>query len=239
MATWILFSLLSFLYAEQRFFRILHSLAIFFIVALINSDGHFAHNNHGFMWISFVFSVVNLDATSHGKKRLFKHQVIMGVWFSQIMVCTFYTMSGYWKIASIVHCATNTDLDCQLDQWILTNISAREAIFYSQFSPWRDAFFKYPWLSFLSYLGTIWIHVVSFYFAFRLDLHKIFGFLRLIFHLGTFLFFGVNFSAMAAPVALIFLFSPFSRQQKIIDSLFIFLQLPPLGWILRKVSADA
>ncbi len=232
---WITSSLLSFFFFENRFFRSIQALSVFFMIATINSDGHFSNNHHAFLWMSMLLCLLPLSRPGPlaTRKRIHRHKILLSVWFIQLIICTFYTMSGLWKVTSILRCAVESTLQCQLDQWILTNISAREAIFYHQFAPWRDAFYKYPWLSFVSYLATIWIHLVSFYFVFRLNLHPAFGVLRLVFHLGTFLFFGVNFSAMAAPVALVFLVSPFDRQKNAFIIFKHILRLPPFAWLER------
>ena len=232
---WIFSSLFLVFFFEIQLVRLLQAIAVFFMVAIINSDGHFSNNHHGFLWMSMLFCLLPLSghAPSSHSQGIHRHKTLLSVWFVQLMVCTFYAMSGFWKVTSILRCAFDSNLQCQLDQWILTNISAREAIFYHQFAPWRDAFYKYPWFSFVSYMATIWIHLVSFYFAFRLNLHRTFGFLRLIFHLGTFLFFGVNFSAMAAPVALVFFLSPFDRPRKVFAAIKQLFRLPPFVWLIR------
>jgi hypothetical protein len=238
---WIFSSLFLVFFFESRLVRLLQALAVFFMVAIINSDGHFSNNLHGFLWMSMLFFLLPLSfkGPASQSKRIHRHKILLSVWFAQLMICTFYAMSGFWKVTSILRCAVDSNLQCQLDQWILTNISAREAIFYHQFAPWRDAFYKYPWLSFASYMATIWIHLVSFHFAFRLNLHNTFGFLRLIFHLGTFLFFGVNFSDMAAPVALVFLLSPFDRPKNVSVILKQLLRLPPFSWLIRNSKHES
>ncbi len=235
MCGWILGSALSLFYAEIRLFRWIQAFSLFLVVALFNSDGHYGHNNHAFLWLSILFAFAPIQQLKNTKEtpRRYKHKLLLSIWFAQLIICTFYLMSGFWKVASIVNCAINPALTCQLDRWILTNITAREAIYYHQFAPWRDAFYKYPWISFISYMATIWVHLVSLYFVFRLDLHKCFGVIRLIFHLGTFLFFGVNFSAMAWPVGLIFLFSPFARTTSVKNIFSLILGLPPMSFFIR------
>ncbi len=234
---WIFGSLLSFLDPDRKFFRFLQALGLFFVVALVNSDGHFGHNMHGFIWISLTFLLIP-SAPSKNKpwlNRIYSYKYFQVFWFSQFMICTFYLMTGYWKVSEIVRCAIDPNLICQLDKYILTNISAREALNYYKFSPFRSLFFEYPWVAFWSYMGTIWIHLVSLHFAFRLHLHRVFGFFRLIFHVGTFLFFGVGFGDMAFPVAVIFIFSPFCNYLSPKELFYGLVQLPPFSWVEKLI----
>ena len=234
---WITGSLLSFLNPDKGFFRFLQASGLFFIVALVNSDGHFGHNMHGFLWISLAFLLLPSIASKDKPwfSRIYKYRYIQIFWFSQFIICTFYLMTGYWKVSEIIRCAINPHLICQLDKYILTNISAREALSYYEFAPFRSLFFKYPWIAFWSYMGTIWIHLVSLHFVFRLHLHRVFGFFRLIFHVGTFLFFGVGFGDMAFPVAVIFIFSPFCDYLSPKETLYELAKLPPFSWIWKLI----
>lgn len=222
------FSLLAFFFPRSLLCRFGQALTTFYLVLMINSDGHYAHNIHGFLFISLAFLFFPLSYNVKPfQKRLYKHQCIQVFWFAQLLICTFYLMTGYWKINGILECLVLEDLVCQMDHKILINISAREALNYFGFAPLRDFFFKYPWVSFWSYMGTLWIHLVSMHFLFRLKLHRVFGFFRFIFHIGTFLFFGVNFSIMAGAVAAIFIFSPFDRGMGVAETLYEITNLPP------------
>ncbi len=235
---WIFGSLFSFLNPDRVFFRLLQALGLFFIVALVNSDGHFGHNMHGFLWISLGFLLLpsTVSKSKPWLQRIHNYKCIQVFWFSQFMICCFYLMTGYWKVSEIIRCAVDPHLICQLDKNILTNISAREALSYHEFAPFRSLFFKYPWVAFWSYMGTIWIHLVSLHFAFRLHLHRVFGFFRLIFHVGTFLFFGVGFGDMAFPVAVIFIFSPFCDYLSPKKTLIELGQLPPFSWAGKLIG---
>jgi len=224
---WVLGSALALYRPEKILFRIVHALGIFYFIALVNSDGLFSHSRHGLMWVSLIFVFIPFRSMER-PQRADKYKLIQGFWFAQFFICTFYLMTGLWKIISIGECLVIDEVVCELGPKILTNIAAQEMFEYQNFVPWGKLFFDYPWLGFLSYLGTMWIHIASMHYAFRLDQHLIFGALRVIFHLGTFLFFGVMFNGMTACVAILFLASPFTHSN-LLDSTKVFLRTPLIG----------
>ena len=232
-------SLVCIFYPENRWFRGFHATAVFVVVAMTNSDGHFAHNTYAMMWIFLFLIFLPHSSTSTGlRNRSYKFTWLTAFWMAQLGICFFYLLTGIWKLEGIAHCALGADMSCQLDHKILMNLSGKEAALYFQFAPFRDILFENPWFSFLSYMGTIWIHLVSLYFAFRWDTHRLFGFLRLVFHLGTFLFFGVDFGVFAIFVSLLFLMSPFDRVKNPLQSLKALFTVPPFHLIGKMLSWD-
>ncbi len=224
---WVLGSALAFYKPEKFVNRLLQASGIFYFVALINSDGLFSHSRHGLMWVSLIFLFIPFQAFKK-PSRFNKFKLIQGFWAAQFLICTFYLTTGLWKIVSIGECLVYDQIVCELGPKILTNIAAQEMFEYQNFTPWGTLFFDYPWIGFFSYLGTMWIHLASMHFAFRLDQHSSFGALRVIFHLGTFVFFGVIFNGMTACVALLFLASPFSYS-KLLDVREVFYRTPLVG----------
>ena len=75
--------------------------------------------------------------------------------------------------------------------------------------------------------------------SFRLDLHRFFGGLRIIFHLGTHVLFGVWFTPFLAAVGALFCLSPFNFDKNL-NLREIILRLPPIdiiwGFIKKKAK---
>lgn len=231
-AAWILGSILSAINPFHFVFRFLNASGIFLIVALNNSDGHFGHNWHAYMWTSLIFIFFPRRKIDMSVRR-YKFKYAQVFWFSQFAICTFYFMTGLWKVRGILDCAFDPGLTCEMSHKMLTNIAARELIYYRKFAPLSQILFDYPWLGFISYIGTIWLHLISMYFPFRLDTHLIFGILRSVFHLGTLLLFGVDFSPMTFVAVMLFAFSPFQPTAKV--TWHQIYRLPPFGWIYERI----
>lgn len=233
---WIFGSLLSFLNPDKFLFRLLQVLGLLFTVALKNSDGQMGHNMHGFLWISLIFLLLPIGSSKKNYcQRIYRYKYMQIFWFSQFVICTFYLMSGYWKVFEIARCVFDSDLICQLDQYILTNIAAQAAMDTNKFAPFRLFFFEYPWIGFWSYMAALWFEIISIHSVFRLHLHRVFGFFRLVFHVGTFLFFDVGFGKMAFPVAILFIFSPFCGYLSPKETFFEVLKLPPFSWMIKII----
>lgn len=228
---WIFGAFASLQFPRLWFSRAMHGVGVFIIVGLRNSDGHFGHNYHAFMWVSLIFMFLPASTATSRINRSLKHRYIQIFWSAQFVICVFYLMTGLWKVRSLVACALSTHLQCELSEKVLTNIAAQELIRYRQPAPVSWVLFSYPWIGFFSYVATIWIHLYSLHFCFRPKLHGLFGFLRVIFHLGTLALFGVNFSPFTLTVICIFLFSPFSLEHTKLSEMLK--QTPPLDLLIK------
>lgn len=233
---WIFGAFICVYRQDLRWARILHAAGVFVVVGLRNSDGHFGHSFHAYMWIAMVFAFLpNIRSLHPTISRKKKHHYIQAFWTAQFIICVFYFMTGMWKLRDIAFCAISPDLQCELSASILTNLAAQELVQYRKFAPMSWVLFDYPWLGFVSYLWTLWIHIYSIHFAFRPNLHVFFGSLRIVFHLGTMALFGINFSPFSLAAIFLYALSPFSR----LDQSFFtaFKSLPPFDrWSARITS---
>ena len=228
--SWIFGSALAIWKPQYFIFRFMQAIGVFYSVAITNSDGHFGHNYFAFMWISLAFLLLPNGKMPQGwKQRLFRQRYLLAFFGAQFIVCVFYFMTGLWKVRSLIECAIVPGMVCELSEKMLTNIAAQELISYRKFAPFHQILFVAPWIGFVSYMGTIWLHLISLYFVFRPRTHVLFGSLRILFHFGTLILFGVDFSAMTIAVISIFLFSPFQVSE--VNPWREFSRLPPFGFI--------
>ncbi len=232
LAIWTMGTFLATVQPRWALARGANALGIFYVVTIINSDVNFSHNVFALMFVSLIFAFFpNSNTETLLRRRAERQYYVLVFWAAQFVVCTFYFLTGIWKVRSLVACAVLPNMNCELSHKVLTNIAAQELILYNKFAPLHQILFTLPWIGFFAYAGTIWLHAVSLFFPFRPKTHVLFGTLRVIFHLGTLLLFGVDFSLMTLPVLLIFLFSPFQTYDRPV--LVEMIDLPPFGFMAR------
>ncbi len=252
LGTWVLSAFSMTVQPRWTGAGVIHAIAVFVLIAIANSDGRFGHNWYAFLFISLILALLPLKSETNKTVNLLpfapncasthlgsstaitrsnRHYYMMVFWGAQLVICTFYFLTGVWKIRSLIACAALPNIKCELTHKVLTNIAAQELIQLQPTAPLHQILFIFPWFGFVAYLGTIWLHSISLIIAFRPQTHLLFGTLRSIFHLGTFVLFGVNFSAMTAAVLPLFVFSPFHGPERPLWQQIA--SLPPLGSLLK------
>lgn len=233
----IIGSIGAFLYPFYRVFRIAVFLSVFYIVALINSDGLFGNNNHMMLYPAFLFQFLpNIGKKIEWRKK--KYMFVSIFWFAQFAVCLAYAMAGYFKVTEIFSCLIEQGYSrCEVGPNIMTNMAAREFLQFRKPTFVGNLLYDYPWIGGLSYLGVIWFHVISLFFAFRFDLHRFFMSMRVVFHYGTLILFGIGFDSTILVIVALFALSPF--QVGHYKSIYEFiLRLPPLGYFNKLQSSS-
>lgn len=223
-------SLLAALKPQIQIFRIMSFVGTLMIIGLYNSDGLIGNNMDMMLYPTFFLQFL---PNIKNKNRSTKHLYITIFWFAQLSMCIAYAMAGYFKVTGIASCLLHEGWQgCEVGPKIMTSMAAREALQFREPTFAGNLLYVFPLFGGISYVGVIWFHVISLFFAFRLDMHRFFLAMRLVFHYGTLIFFGIGFSTTIMMVVALFAVSPFKSSE--IKSLKQFLsRLPPLGWVFK------
>ena len=217
-------------FSGWRVFRVAAFMGLFYLLALQNSDGLFS--NHMHMALFPTFLLIFLPNAVPGADRSRRQAYLSWFWFAQFAICFAYGMAGYFKVLEIFRCIAVRGLDqCEVGSAIMTSMAAKELLQFGRPTFAGDLLYQFPLIGGLSYLFIIWFHLVSPYFAFRFDLHRLFLALRIIFHFGTLILFGIGFSYTILAVVGMFAFSPFVPPIQKFRWREFFGRLPTLGWV--------
>lgn len=204
-------SLLAFQFPAQRIWRILFALFCLFITAAVNSHGGISHGLHLWLWIGVCFVLLPGIKKAGRTDRATKVAYLSIVAAAEVLQLLFYSMAGFLKVlGGVAALFVGTEgnfaprgLALQLADRMLqtgtTPLVAHLAI-------------NWFWLSWLAYLALIYIQFVSVAVAFRPRLHAAWGYLIILFHLGTWLLMEIAFSENVLFAGLMLVMSPFKPQ---------------------------
>lgn len=216
-------------FPELRIFRITAFISFFTLAGLANSDRMITNSYHLMLYPTFFFQFIPNWKTKQLTRQK-KHIVMTLFWCGQFSIALAYFMAGYFKVSEIQSCLWNEGWSgCEVSSRILTNMAAREFVQFRSPGFFGNLLYDYPWIGGVSYIGVIWFHLISPYFAFRFDLQRFFVAMRIIFHFGTLFLFGIMFDPAILAVVGTFACTPFKDQDFKNLKNFLF-RLPPLGF---------
>lgn len=232
----VLSALIGSLLYYRRYARALSAIGFLQYHAYMSSFGPH-HQWDIWLWVSFLF--VLLPDVWLAKKPLPEEErkkFLLVLWGAQAFVLLTYSMSGIGKVygAFVQYFAGQTTLfslnSAALHISSLLNTMQESALL-------GPAVISLPFIGWILMMAVVYIEVFSFLIAFKPPLHKLWGFVLILFHIGTFLFMRAIFTAPIALVSLLFLLSPFGE-----DS-FSFrqsvLHVPILGSLLKRCLKNA
>ncbi|NKB49723.1 MAG: hypothetical protein GKS02_10240 [Alphaproteobacteria bacterium] len=226
-------SLFAFQFPAFRVFRVVFAILCLFTAAAFNSQGSISHGLHVWFWIGFGLVFLPNAPANHAVPRTVKMTYLSVIVAVQALILFFYTLAGFWKIlAGLTSLLRGVEgnfsprgLSLQLaDRMLQTGTSPLLA----------DVVIANFWLSWPMFLALIYIQLVAVIIVLRPRLHVLWGYLLMMFHLGTWLLMEIAFQHHILFLGLLFVMSPFRPRswtvRDAISDLPVFGRLLALGW---------
>ena len=203
-------------------------LYLFTTVALINSYGSISHGGHFLVYISFA--LLFLPAAAGRPDRMSRGaamRCIRAFWFAQFIPLFCYSLSGFWKVLfSGPELLTSDGFVRILLNRVMSDTSSMP--------PLLPYVVQYEHLSQLLLLGVVYLEVCAVFAWFRPHLHRPFGVMLILFHLGVGWLLNIHFTSHLVVLGIFMVFSPFSPRR---SSWFMVAQSLPLLGIPFRIGA--
>jgi hypothetical protein len=229
----LLSSLLAFQFHSYRPARALFAVLFLCVAAVPNSIGGINHGYHAWIWIGFVL-VLLPDIRGAEPKRVEKMAYLATISMVQVLLLSFYTLSGFWKflggviplIGGVEGNFSPRGLALQLaDRSLQTGSSPLLA----------DFVISNYWLLWPMFLGLIYLQLVAVFISFRPRLHLVWGYALVGFHTGTWLLMQIPFPNHVLFLLLFFVMSPFRPSHWTVRD--VIGDLPVFGAVFRRTMA--
>ncbi|MEL6643708.1 MAG: hypothetical protein AAFQ79_07215 [Pseudomonadota bacterium] len=222
--------------------RLLAAVSLLQGVALMHSFGSINHSLHYPLWVAFLMLLAPAARAPEGTTSISTHmRWLIAIFTTQVAVALFYTLSGLHKLYygffpnDVSSFAPEALPLLVMNRWYETgNEPMLAALFADNLA-----------LAWPAYLLVIYFELVFLVAVFRPQLHRIFGFVFVVFHTGVWLVIGITFPYQPIMVALLFLWSPFAEMERLSLRQLI-AQLPGVDlivWAIRRrargLTADA
>ena len=203
-------------------------LYLFFTVALINSYGSISHGGHFLVYVSFA--LLFLPAAAGRPDRMPRSAAmncIRTFWFAQFIPLFCYSLAGLWKVLfSGPELLTSDSFVRILLNRVMSDTSSMPLLL--------PYVVRYEHLSQFLLLGVVYLEVCAVFAWFRPHLHRPFGVMLILFHLGVGWLLNIFFIGNLAILGIFMVFSPFSPRR---SSWFTVAQSLPLLGIPFRIGA--
>ncbi|MHA1563882.1 MAG: hypothetical protein ACTSX7_01105 [Alphaproteobacteria bacterium] len=222
--------LLGVLFTSSRLVRLLVFVTILEATAYRFSFGAINHANHFWLWTAFCFAFLpsgsqeKIGGSVQGRQRY-----LMVFFAAQGLILTFYTLSGLIKAAWGLH-ALVTGGGGSFSPFALATLAAHRLLLVpGEASIFGPLLINNPWFGWPIHLLVIYVEVVAILIIFRPELHRLWGTMLIVFHVGTFLLLGIAFARHMIVLSLLFVLSPFAPR---FDFARAVAAVPGIDWLI-------
>lgn len=232
-AAMIIAGLLAVVFPDRRWARILVFLAFFQVSAFQASFGleGINHGNHYWLWIGFCFCFLPTgDHRQIAASRRGRFNFLLVFWCTQALIMLFYSMSGVWKIAGALEDLIVGDFS-GFHPFALAMIVSQKMLQLDRetvLGPWLV---HNPWIGWPLHMWVFYVELVAILVIFRPALHRAWGTMLILFHIGTLVLLGISFSKHVLVLVLLFVWSPFALRSYSAGEMIS--EVPGIAW-LRK-----
>ncbi len=224
-------SFVAIFFWRNRFARLLVFVSFWQVHALDSSFGFINHFYYLIFYTLFIFTFLPDTSESKDLTNDQSKKFLLVYWGAIAGIFATYTLSGFWK----VYWGILAIIDGRLSSFSMMAFPehvARKTIFESREYFYSGIVISNSILSWIAYLGTIYIEVVAVLVAFKPSLHKIWAFIFIFMHVGILLVIGIPFFESLFVLCIIVLNSPFSGSLQLGK---MFSDLPIFGYFLKKI----
>lgn len=226
--------LLTAFFCELRWLRLLSLIGLIELLAFTMSFGKISHEYHGWIWTGAWFILLpNGSWDNPPYRRAFRHNFLLVFWAAQATILGFYSLSGMWKLYGVKYQILAGQISF-LHPYGLSYILATDMVITHNPSLLGPLVIKYPLLGWPGSFVTVYIETCAFLAAFRPELHRIWGVLLILLHIGIFIFMSIIFLPAILLLGLILVQSPFTPVQ--MKWRMVIFQLPIIGAVLAGFS---
>lgn len=222
-------ALLAMIYPGARLWRLLVLLYMFLVTAVGNSYGSINHGYHFYLFIGFALLFLPPGiTTSRSMSRRDVMCCVQVLWFAQSIMLLFYTMSGWWKIR-------NSSLALFEPDGFVRIMLARLMEGTAPVPSLLPLAASQGYLTQLMLLVTVYVQAFAIFAVFRPHLHRPFGIVLVLFHLGSKLLIGFITHHNILLLALFLILSPMAPTRFSLSGMLQ--SLPLFGILFRWRSA--
>lgn len=214
----ILFSGLAGLFPLVWSFRTLAFLFLLLSDSFQNSTGARTHIYQFWLWSSFFMCLIPGNISPWQKtqeNRLYKMQLITGLWGATSIVLIFYFFSGSWKLIGIIQQIINNEPNLISQDGLIYHIASEIIRAGAQpiaFNFLDENRYLNPFLG----IGVVMIQLFTVTGIFKGRLLPLIGTTLIFFHVSTFLILSITYPPNVYLVSLLFCASPLKHDIKLI-----------------------
>ena len=198
----LFFIILPVVLHKYRWIRILCFLALLQTLSIQFSNGNIYHGHHSLLFISFLFIFLpSLSGPSFTRKSKYLYATVFMT--CQLYIAMVYTLSGFWKVFYLL-----TEYEIAPSLYLQFHI-ANEWLMRGYLPSAAKWFFIYPSLGY-GHIGVAGLFLFTGWAVFQPKLHRVWGFLLILFHLSTEWILDVSFGSHIMLVGIFFCASPFA-----------------------------
>jgi hypothetical protein len=202
--------------------------------AFENSFGTIGHGGHAWLWVAFFFALLPTGSRDHfARVRIARQRFLQMFWTAQFAMLFFYSMSGWLKLVTVPVQYHRGEV-CALAPEALARHMANRILATDSQPLLADLLVDQPSLSWLLYLGALYLEAFAVMAAFRPALHRLWGGGLILLHLGIGLGMEIWFIPPLFLLSLLFINSPFQCDETKLRE--AFWQLP--GLELPRLAAS-
>ena len=206
---------------------------LFLFSALQNSYGSIGHGNHFFLYVSFALlflpstkgaKTAALDANTMPRQDVMA--CIAVFWLTQAVILLSYSLSGFWKI-------WHSKLELLTADGMIRILLNHAHADTENIPPLLPAIAQYEYLAQLMLLVTVYVQFFSLLALFRPHLHRPFGIMLILFHLGGGWLMNLSFPRNILLIGLFLVLSPMAPVRFSLTGLLQSLPVFGIGFRLR------
>jgi len=230
---YVVASILALVLPEQRLARFAYSFMLLQYMAFVNSFGKINHSMHAWLFTSAIFILLPSGRWRQRATLATRRYFLTVVWCAQLVVLFTYSMTGIWKVViALRDTATGHVSGFNFSGFSYIVAARLEGV--SSETVLGNFFVRHELIGWALFVGTMIVETTSIIVAFRPRLHRAWGVLLIIFHVGTNLVLGFTFTQNIVLVTLILVCSPLAPEH--IDFKEALLDLPGVHFVARRVA---
>lgn len=202
------------LFSGKRWARVMAFLGLLEYAAFNNSYGKIGHSLHLWMLVSgLLIFLPDVTERSGLPSRAVRQRFLLVFWSCQAMAMLVYSMSGLGKMLGAIYQLGLGQTNAFMPDALAAIVAERlvETNSHSLLGPWL---INHPLAGWPLLLGDIYLQLFAFVAVFRPSLQKLWAFGLILFHIGTYLLMTISFPENALLLALLFINSPFHREDE-------------------------
>lgn len=225
------------LWPGSRLWRFLVCLALVQTTALKYSFGTINEKEQWWMWTAFVFIFLPNAKQAHVMGSLRLRQYYLDIFsLAQGLVLLIYSIVGFWKFYYGIFNWLHPGMQGMFASETLAYIASAQIVAHHVPSLMGDFLTHNVLLGDMSFIFISWIELVAILVWLRPSLHRLWGVLFILVHVGTWLFMNIVFYLQPPLLAILFLQSPFVRDEESWrDTL---RHIPLFGWLLAPLVKE-
>lgn len=205
----LLSAVLCILLIHARYPRVLLAFFTLMSTSYESSFGGVNHHLHIWFWVSVMLAMMPVGPLSQQLRSFTTRHVFLSAYFAAMaLVAFFYTQSGLHKARFGIIWDEGAMSSFHPDA--LTYLATNRWLHNAYPTVLQDLYMENRWIGWPGHLFVVYIELFALLALFRPEMHRLFGFLLMSFHMGVWLLLGIPFPYQPMTLAMLFVWSPFA-----------------------------